>query len=215
MSNFMEHIKSWDLLKQEARYSRATILIESILIFVLVIAVLKKDTLVTVIPYNLTEQAYMSQSGASSNVKEAWAYMLASEVGNITQKDYSFIQKRLQPLVSPTIYSDFFKKLEEEVKQIKEDKVVITFAPVLVEYEPSSDKVFVFGRGEVTNSLGYTRVTNRTYEMRFRFAQYVPQLTHFTSYEGEPKDARVLQKLRKAELDRQRREAKARERGNR
>ncbi len=212
--NFLEHIKSWDLLKKEAKYSRTTILVESIVILLLLICVLNKDTVVTVIPYNLTEQAYLSQSSASNNVKEAWAYMISNEIGNITQKDFRFIEERLRPPVSPTIYSDFFKKLEEEVKQIKEDKVVITFSPVLVAYEPSSDKVFVFGRGQVINSLGYTRVSNRTYEMRFRFQQYVPQLTHFTSYEGEPKDAQVLEKLRKAELERKRRHQKALEGGN-
>ena len=176
--------------------------------------VMNKNTVVTVIPYTLSSEAYITQDKASVRYKEAWGHMIASEIGNISQKNFNFLKSRLAPLVSPSIYGEFFKKLEDEIAQIKEDKIIISFAPAAVVYEPNTDKVFVFGRSEVTNALGYKTSSVRTYEIKIRMNLYVPQITHFVSYAGEPRNENVLQQLRKKEAMNQKKKAQEKEEQN-
>ena len=154
-ADIKEFLSRWDVLKTEAKYSRITILVLSVLLVIMFCFVMNKNTVVTVIPYTLSSEAYITQDKASVRYKEAWGHMIASEIGNISQKNFNFLKSRLAPLVSPSIYGEFFKKLEDEIAQIKEDKIIISFAPAAVVYEPNTDKVFVFGRSEVTNALGY------------------------------------------------------------
>lgn len=206
-----ELIKDYDFLKIESKYSRISIIIMSLTIFVMLIALLNKDSYITVVPYTLSEDAEISKSKASASYKEAWAFLFAQELGNITTKDFDFVKSRLEPLLSPTIHTEFLNKLDEQMTHIKEDKVSLSFTPALVMYEPDSDKVFVFGRSEIINALGYKTVESRTYEMTFRMNTYAPQLTHFITYEGEPKDQRVLDRLRKEEQKRMFNEQRKRE----
>ena len=175
-ADIKEFLSRWDVLKTEAKYSRITILVLSVLLVIMFCFVMNKNTVVTVIPYTLSSEAYITQDKASVRYKEAWGHMIASEIGNISQKNFNFLKSRLAPLVSPSIYGEFFKKLEDEIAQIKEDKIIISFAPAAVVYEPNTDKVFVFGRSEVTNALGYKTSSVRTYEIKIRMNLYVPQI---------------------------------------
>ena len=209
-ADIKEFLSRWDVLKTEAKYSRITILVLSVLLVIMFCFVMNKNTVVTVIPYTLSSEAYITQDKASVRYKEAWGHMIASEIGNISQKNFNFLKSRLAPLVSPSIY-EFFKKLEDEIAQIKEDKIIISFAPAAVVYEPNTDKVFVFGRSEVTNALGYKTSSVRTYEIKIRMNLYVPQITHFVSYAGEPRNENVLQQLRKKEAMNQKKKAQERE----
>ena len=212
-ADIKEFLSRWDVLKTEAKYSRITILVQAVLLIIMFYFVMNKNTVVTVIPYTLSSEAYITQDKASVHYKEAWGHMIASEIGNISQKNFNFLKSRLAPLVSPSIYGEFFKKLEDEVAQIKEDKIIISFAPAAVVYEPNTDKVFVFGRSEVTNALGlgYKTSSVRTYEIKIRMNLYVPQITHFVSYAGEPRNENVLQQLRKKEAMNQKKKAQEKE----
>ena len=186
--NMKEFLSRWDTLKTEAKYSRITILVLSVLLVIMFFFVMNKQSVVTIVPYTLSSEAYITQDKASVRYKEAWGHMIATEIGNISQKNFNFLKQRLAPLISPSIYGEFFKKLEDEVAQIKEDKIVVSFNPASVVYEPKTDKVFVFGRSEV-----------RTYEIKIRMNLYVPQVTHFVSYPGEPRNENVLMQLKKKE----------------
>lgn len=197
--NMKEFLSRWDTLKTEAKYSRITILVLAVLLVIMFFFVMNKQSVVTIVPYTLSSEAYITQDKASVRYKEAWGHMIATEIGNISQKNFNFLKQRLAPLISPSIYGEFFKKLEDEVAQIKEDKIVVSFNPASVVYEPKTDKVFVFGRSEVTNALGYKTSSVRTYEIKIRMNLYVPQVTHFVSYPGEPRNENVLMQLKKKE----------------
>ena len=201
-ADIKEFLSRWDVLKTEAKYSRITILVQAVLLIIMFYFVMNKNTVVTVIPYTLSSEAYITQDKASVRYKEAWGHMIASEIGNISQKNFNFLKSRLAPLVSPSIYGEFL---------IKEDKIIISFAPAAVVYEPNTDKVFVFGRSEVTNALGYKTSSVRTYEIKIRMNLYVPQITHFVSYAGEPRNENVLQQLRKKEAMNQKKKAQEKE----
>ena len=60
-ADIKEFLSRWDVLKTEAKFSRITILVQSVLLVIMFFFVMNKNTVVTVIPYTLSSEAYITQ----------------------------------------------------------------------------------------------------------------------------------------------------------
>lgn len=201
--NLSSFLKTWDGTKSENKWNRMFIagLIVSVLVLIGLLA--NKKTIVTIQPFSLYEEAWITEEDSSQGYKEAWGFALAQLFGNVTPSNVGFIKDRIDHLLSPAIYSDVMAVLEMQSRQIRNDRVSIRFEPRLVEYEPKSQKVFVYGysftRG--MSSKPEDR-TDRTYEFEMAISNYLPVIKFMDTYQGEPRTKRVLKRLQQKEMHR-------------
>ena len=61
-ADIKEFLTRWDVLKKEATYSRITILALTVLLIIMFFFVKNKKTVVTIVPYTLSSEAYNTQA---------------------------------------------------------------------------------------------------------------------------------------------------------
>ena len=127
--------------------------------------------------------------------------------GNITPSNVDFLKDRLKPLLSPAIYSDVIDTLEMQAQNIKDDRITMRFEPRFVEYEKTTDRVFVYGYSFVKGATGDEERDDRTYEYKIKISNYAPMILDLNTYEGKPRTERVLDQLQKQENIRRKRDA--------
>ena len=79
-----DYLKSYEGARRENFLSRVALIICLVIILILLVAVLSKRTLVTITPYTLVQDSWISNSDGADSYREAWALFLAQELGNIT-----------------------------------------------------------------------------------------------------------------------------------
>jgi len=202
-------LRTWEGVQAENKWNRIFIALLLVALIVLLIQVFNKDTVVTIQPYTLTDEAWVTSDESSSSYKEAWGWAVATLLGNVTPSNVDFIKERLSPILSPRIYNDVIDALEMQAREIKVDRVTMRFEPRFIEYEHDSGKVFVYGNSFVRGVArsGESR-GERTYEFDIAISNYLPVIDHMSTYEGRPKTTSVLQRL-------QQREERAKERSDR
>ena len=148
------------------------------------------DRIVTLIPPFEQSGFVVERSQADQEVLEAWGWALAMQLGNVTPDNAPFIRPRLQPLLAPEIYRDAVAVIEEQVRQIREDRVVLAFRPQRVRTVMTgrTGRVFVTGQSTVTAMAGGNpEVRSRTYELALEVRDYRLMVTDLRSYRGNPR----------------------------
>lgn len=173
--NLKKYLKTWEGTQTENKWGRIFQGGLIAIVFLLVVQVFSKETIVTIQPFTLTEEAWVTKSNASQSYKEAWGFAFAQLLGNVTPGTVDFVKERITPLLSPSIYQDVIDAIEIQAQQIKNDRVTMRFEPRFVEYEPKSDKVFVYGysyvKGASSNeerSETLLRVRHQDFKLRAR-----------------------------------------------
>mgnify|MGYP000681087177 CR=1 FL=1 len=191
--------KTWNGALAENSWNRVANLLYSVAILLLAIMVFMKDDKVIVQPTGLATEAWISQEAASWSYKEAWGLHLAQLTGNVTPGNVDFLKTWLKPLLSPAIYSDVIDTMEMQSQAITDDRITMRFEPRVVEYEENSDKVFVYGYSFVKGSTGNEDRVERTYEYRLKITNYAPLIVDINTYQGKPRNERVLANIQKQE----------------
>lgn len=199
-------LKKWEGALAENRFSRIVTLVLAVALVLALVKAFTRDTIVTIHPYTLKSDAWVTQNQASQSYKESWAMLLASLTGNVTPGSVGFVKDRIAPLLSPQIYQHVMEAVEVQAMHIQRDRVTMRFEPRAVEYEPSSDVVFVYGHSYVTGATGETSREERTYEYIIDIRDYAPVVTHIETYSGRPRTERVRQQIDRQELRRQEQE---------
>ena len=150
-------------MEEETRWSRVIIGGLIAITGMLSIHAMTKETIVTVTPFTLTEEAWLGEKSASKSYKEAWGLAFAMLFGNITPATVDFVKTRTGPFLSPKIFSEVMDILEVQSKQIKEDRVSMRFEPRHVEYEIGTDKIFVYGYSYVKGADSKETRSDRTW----------------------------------------------------
>lgn len=174
-------------LLSENRFSRLLLLaMAGVLVAVSFVAV-SKEQVVTIQPYTLSDEAWVSKSDASQSYKEAWGLLLATLTGNVTPASLRFVRERLEPLLSPQIYQQVMEAIEVQALYIRNDRISMRFEPREVVYEPNSNIVFVTGDSFLTSASGETIRDRRTYEYRIDIRNYQPVVSYIDTYTGRPR----------------------------
>jgi len=206
--NLERYLKTWEGLQKENRWGRMIQASLLVIVLLLVLKVFTKETIVTIQPFTLTEEAWVAQKSASRSYKEAWGFAFAQLLGNVTPTTVEFIKERVSPLLSPRIYQEVIDALEMQARQIKEDRVTMRFEPRVVEYEMSTDKVFVYGYSYTKGANSKENRTERTYQFSIQIANYAPLLTYLETYAGRPRTKGTLEKMQRRDQLKQEKEDK-------
>lgn len=203
-----QYLKTWEGMQNENKWGRVVQAALLVIVFVLMIKVFTKETIVTMQPFTLTEEAWVAQKSASRSYKEAWAFAFAQLFGNVTPTTVEFIKDRVRPFLGPRIYQEVIDALEMQARQIKGDRVSMRFEPRVVEYEMNTNKVFVYGYSFTKGTNSAEERVDRTYEFTIQIANYAPLLTHLETYAGRPRTKSMNEKIRRRDEVRQQKDDK-------
>ena len=187
-------LKTWEGTLSENRFSRLVIAGLIAAVILVSIKAFSRDTVVTLQPYTLTEDAWVMENQSSQSYKEAWALLLATLTGNVTPGTVGFVRERLEPLLAPSIYREVMEAIEVQALYITKDRVTMRFEPRTVEYEPERDVVYVYGESYLTGSSGESVRDDRTYEYQINISNFAPMITHINTYSGQPRTKSVLER---------------------
>lgn len=206
--DFKKYLESYAGIKSENKWSRIVTGCLVVLCLVLAILAFNRQTIVTLQPVTMVEEGWVSNSEASSSYKMSWGHYLSMLLGNVTPDNVSFIKESLGPILSPKVYGEVMEVLESQSLQIINDRVTLRFEPKDIQYEESTDKVFVYGRSFIRSVNTEEKGTERTYEFRIKINHYMPTLDFLELYDSQPKTKEMLEKV-------ERREQRKRERKSR
>lgn len=204
------YLKTWEGTQSENKWGRMVQAALLVIVLLLLIKVFTKETVVTVQPFTLTEEAWVAQKSASRSYKEAWAFAFAQLFGNVTPTTVEFIKERVTPFLGPRIYQEVIDALEVQARQIKSDRVTMRFEPRVVEYEMATNKVFVYGYSFTKGTNTSEERADRTYEFTIQIANYAPLVTHLETYSGRPRTKSMSEKIRRRDELRQQRDERDR-----
>lgn len=191
--------KSWDSAIAEIGMAKvingALVLIIAALVFVM--ASQKEKIILDV--ETLGKSAWVTDQAASNSYKEAVGLSLALLMGNVTPSNVDFISSRLKPLLGPRIYGDVVDQLRLQSDSIKNDRVTIRFEAMEVQYEPASDRVFVYGTSFIKGSTGDEKRMERTYEYQIKISNYFVLVADMNTYAEKPHTIKAIEEAQKKE----------------
>jgi conjugal transfer pilus assembly protein TraE len=197
MSNYL---RTWEGTQFENKFNRLIIICLVITVMFLAVKLANSEKILTFQPVTLSQDSWVTEKSGSQSYKEGWAMYLAQVTGNVTPKTLDFIKQRVTPFLAPSIFNDVVEALEIQAANIREDRITMRFEPRFVEYEESSDKVFVYGYSYVSGSMDKEKKSDRTYEYQIKINQYAPLVTHIDTYAGKPmNEAAIKRKTQKSE----------------
>ncbi|WP_062270759.1 TraE/TraK family type IV conjugative transfer system protein [Endozoicomonas arenosclerae] len=114
-------------------------------------------------------------SEASQAYYEWWGLSLAELLGNLNPQNLSFVESRLQSLLSPNLYRQVHKTLNQQFHQLTEDNVSLSFEPLQLEFDATTQGVRVTGNSAL--SSGNQRLSGqKTFTFQFNLIRYRPVL---------------------------------------
>lgn len=187
-----QFLRTWEGVHLENTWIRGFVVGLMIIILALTFLLSRKDTVVVVQPFTLSEEAWVSTKRSSQSYQEAWGMALAQLIGNVNPSTVEFLGERLGPLLSTRIYQDVMDTLEVQAQDIKKDRVTMRFEPRAVIYEDGT--VFVEGVSYVRGASGKEKGSNRVYEFTFNVSDYRLEVDYLTTYAGRAKTKEVRQR---------------------
>jgi len=175
--------QTWQRLVTENRFHRALLIALLGTNLLTLGALLQAERTVVLVPPILENQVNVARASASQEVKEAWGLFVTELLGNVTPTNAPFLRQTLEPLLSPTLRRAVRDSLDAQVEALQRDRVSVRFAPELVQYEATHDRVRISGK-QVISGPGADPVTRpRTYEIQVAFRNYRPLITHLDAYQ--------------------------------
>ncbi|WP_252180379.1 type IV conjugative transfer system protein TraE [Endozoicomonas sp. 4G] len=116
------------------------------------------------------------QSGeASQAYYKWWGLSLAELLGNLNPQNLSFVESRLQSLLSPNLYRQVHETLNRQFHQLREDNVSLSFEPLQLEFDENTHEVRVTGNSAL--SSGHQHLSGqKTFTFQFSLIRYRPVL---------------------------------------
>ena len=184
LNTFKHHLSYLQQYRQWSRPLIAGLLALSILLA----SLLWRDTQTVVLqPMTLTEEAWIMKEQASRSYHEAWGLFLAQLMGNVTAGNLAFVRDTLAPLLDPAIYRETLDVLDQQIRLLREDRVILRYEPRSVFYEAATGKTFVEGKSFMKGTSSKEREGLRTYEYELRISHFLPYLRFMDTYSGSAK----------------------------
>lgn len=208
--NLRKYLKTWEGVLMENQWSRIVNILLLASVLLLSVRTFTTETVVTMQPVTLTEEAQITSDTASASYHEAWALFLATFLGNATPDNAGFISDRIGPLLSSSIYNEVMNTIAEQVEQINADRVAIRFEPRYVLYEKESGHTYVHGSSFIKDATTKETRDEATYEFRIKIQNYQPTIEHMNLYAGKPRSEKVLVQMQQKEAKVKEKERKRR-----
>lgn len=183
---------SWAGMLAERSFLRIICGVLVVITFIAVSMAATRDTVVTLVPPELSEPAKISMSAADAAYKESWAMFAAGLLGNVTPGTAPFLLENLEMIFSPQTYQKLRSNMAYQLDRIAQDGISIDFQPREVLYETATGRVFVEGKRTISGPTGDKITEDVTYEFDFRITRAKPEITYFDQYVGRPKTQKRL-----------------------
>ena len=168
----------------ERNFSRGIILVLSLVVMFLSFALAMKKPIVVLVPPNLEKEAEIAHNESGAEIKKAWGLTTASLVGNVSPGNVDFVERAISGLLSPALYLDMLQDLHDQANVIRDGDIAMTFTPISVFYQKSTNKTFVTGDWTREARFGTPERGKKTYEMEIKIENYRPVIVEWAAYEG-------------------------------
>ena len=170
--DYLRRLKAW---RQQRCVDRLIVLILVAMNALLVVHSLsQKPTVELSLPF-MEAQAGIQSGEASNAYFEWWGLSLAELLGNLNSQNLAFVESRLQALFAPNLYRQVQETLNQQFRQLKDNKVSMSFEPLSLEFIEASKEVKV--TGNTVLSTGNQRLKGqKTFTFRFDMIRYRPVL---------------------------------------
>ncbi|KNC25809.1 hypothetical protein FF38_03572, partial [Lucilia cuprina] len=99
---------------------------------------MNRSQIVTIVPPNLTETTWLDEKTAGQPYMQAWAIYLANSMGNATPESVDMLKKSIGPFLDAGIYTQVMKRIDDQIDQIKRDRISLSFTPTRVYHDPKA-----------------------------------------------------------------------------
>lgn len=178
---------NFKVMQSENRWGRIIIAIGLLCILVLSSIAFFQKPVITLIPPYLTEEASVHHNKAEAGIHSAWSLFMSETLGNVTPATSAFVRKTIDPLLGPAIRNEALSLLEQQIDTIRRDQLSYSFEAREVQFDDRTGTAYVTGRHYTHQGIGNPERVNRTYEFRWEFKNYMPNLVHLDTYEGAPR----------------------------
>lgn len=192
--------QSFDGMRGENKFMRIALLCTVILLFIQHCANQNKEQIITIVPPTMTETGWLSKTSAGSEYTESWAMYVAMLLGNVTPQNAGIVKDSLGSLLAPDLYQDVMAVMDNQIHQIRQDRVSMSFEPDKILRDPDNlNRLYVTGRSTTEGVTGNKVRTNRTYEVDLIIRNYKPVIQWVSTYAGGPRTAEVIARERAIE----------------
>lgn len=170
--DYLRRLKSWH---QQLCVDRLIVLILVAVNALLVAHSLsRKPSVELSLPF-MEAQAGIHSGEASRAYFEWWGLSLAELLGNLNTQNLAFVESRLEALFTPNLYQQVQETLNQQFRQLHDDKVSMSFEPLSLEFSEALQEVKV--TGNTVMSTGNQRLKGqKTFTFRFDMIRYRPVL---------------------------------------
>lgn len=166
-----------------------TVLIMVGLLCYTTISAIQKDSIVMVMPPYLDQRVEIGYNAASKSFHQKYALYAAILIGNTNPDNVHSIVSALSHTFSPKLYHEVKADLMLQADSLKNSNTTLAFHPnmAMSEYNPVTNLIYIPGKQIIRDESGTPRAKVVTYEFELEIKNYVPSITHFARYDGEPK----------------------------
>jgi conjugal transfer pilus assembly protein TraE len=180
--------QSWEDADARNKHLLVSNLVLSLALLLSLGALIGRHEVVTFAPPKLMGVAKIGYNSANENYMKSQAVYFATLIGNVTPSNVEFVADALSGMVEASIYPAVRVKLKALAQdpQFNNASAAVVYAPSSVDYEPSSNKLFVSGTYSTVSSGNTGSPRQLVYELEMEVRDYRPVITFIDSYEGEP-----------------------------
>lgn len=154
---------------------------------------LSRSQVVTIVPPNLTQTAWLDENAASAPYMRAWAVYVAQALGNANPSSVDLVKDAIGPFLDAKIYNEVIKRIDDQIDQIKRDRISLYFTPNRVITDPAAPGVFfIEGNQGLEGITGAPVIKPMTFQVNVDIKGYRPVITFISISQGRavlPSDA--------------------------
>jgi conjugal transfer pilus assembly protein TraE len=169
------------------KYMSIGIAVLSVVVAILLITLLVKDTEYIVTPPNYTKELRISNGAGNQEYQQQFALSIALMIGNIDSRNVEFVTDQVLKLMSPQLRNQTETTLKREAQLLKVRKASQTFVVEDMMFSAKNNVMWVWGRKTLTNRSNDKDSRRYTYEFRIEPINGYPRITYFSGYDGQPK----------------------------
>ncbi|PHM72186.1 TraE/TraK family type IV conjugative transfer system protein [Xenorhabdus sp. KJ12.1] len=154
---------------------------------------MSRSQVVTIVPPNLTQTVWLDENAASAPYMRAWAVYVAQSLGNANPTSVDMVKDAIGPFLDAKIYTEVMKRIDDQIDQIKRDRISLFFTPNRVITDPVAPGVFyVEGSQGLEGIAGKPVIKPMTFQVNVDIKGYRPVITFLNIQQGKavlPSDA--------------------------
>jgi len=184
--NLQNYKKSWNDLKSESKLSLAINVLLASALFILAFMNSNRDTIVTVIPYSISEEVQLGKNSANEYLIEQWGWMTSLALGTVTEETSEITKRNLAPLLSTDIRKEKLQLIDDDLAAMGRNNVETTFHPEQIYSNEDSGEVWV--TGTLSKIILGEKQPDETfyYYIQVSIDNYRPVFTELRSAYGKP-----------------------------